>query len=65
MIARAELKSVNDKGKHMAVQVEVLAGEIKNLEFLQPAGFSHHPLPGAKAIVLFLGADRDGLRVQR
>ena len=58
LIARAVVRSVA-QGKVQILQVAPSASELKDrIEHLEPAGWTSHPLPGAEALVLFLGGDR-------
>ncbi len=59
-IGRAVLLAINDAGRRQLVQLEVLSSEIKeDVERVQEYGRSSVPLPGAQALVLFLGGGRD------
>lgn len=59
MIARGVLKLVGDAKKLQAVQMQVLADELKNdAEHFQHYGFTSVPFPGAEGIVLFIGGNR-------
>ncbi|WP_207458660.1 phage baseplate assembly protein V [Azospirillum sp. SYSU D00513] len=58
MLARAVLTAVSS-GKMQVVQVNILAGETKDgVEHFEPYGWTSHPLPGAEAVVGFVGGDR-------
>lgn len=59
MIARGVVRLVNDGGKLQVVQLGLLQGETRVLERFQSYGFTGHPHPGAEAVVLFRGGDRD------
>lgn len=56
MIARGIIKSV----KGQQAQVELLEGEIRDgVDFVQQFGFASRPKPGAEAVVVFVGGNRD------
>jgi phage baseplate assembly protein V len=59
MVSRGVLALVNDALKLQSVQVTLLNGEVKDLERFQNYGFSSSPLPGAEAIAVFVGGNRD------
>lgn len=60
MAARAIVRLVNDGAKLQAVQLGVLADETREgCERFQEYGFTSVPLPGAEAVVLFVGGRRD------
>ncbi len=57
--SRAKVLIVHRTHKTQRLQVELLAGELKDfLEHFQPYGFTSAPLPGAEALVQFLGGNR-------
>jgi phage baseplate assembly protein V len=60
MISRGIVVLVNDSTKIQTTQVSVMAGEVQsNVERLQQFGFTSVPLPGAEAVVLYVGGSRD------
>jgi phage baseplate assembly protein V len=60
MVGRAVVRLVNDSLKMQAVQVSLLADEVRdNVERVQEYGFTSHPIPGAEAIVVCVGGSRD------
>jgi len=60
MVARAVLRLVNDAAGIQRVQFSALKGETRgNAEHFQPYGFTSVAHPGAEAVVLFLGGNRD------
>ena len=60
MVARAVVTSIADGGKIQSAQVKLLDGEVCNsVDRVQNYGFTSVPLPGAEAIFLSLGGDRD------
>lgn len=58
LASRARLHRIDDSTGIQAVQVELLAGEIRNLQRLQDYGITSVPLPGAEGIALALNGDR-------
>lgn len=63
MVARGVVQLVDDTKKAQLVQLGVLAGETVEgpaggAEHFQAYGFSSSPLPGAEAVVVFVGGDR-------
>lgn len=59
-ISRASVHSTNDASKRQTMQVTVLSGEDKDVvERLQNYGFTSVPVPGAQALVLCVGGNRD------
>ena len=57
--ARAKVLLIYRQHKTQRLQVTLLAGELKDgLEHFQPYGFTSAPLPGAEALVQFLGGNR-------
>lgn len=60
MVARGVLKRTNDNGGLQTAQVSLLEDETRDkLERVQDYGFTSNPLPGAEAITLFVGGNRD------
>lgn len=60
MASRAVLSLISDATGMQIVQVKLLDGEVRDgIERMQNYGFTSVPLPGAEAIFLSLGADRD------
>lgn len=60
MIARSIVGLVKDGESLQNIQITVLAGEIQtDVERFQNYGFTSHPLPGAEALVVYPGGDRD------
>lgn len=60
IVGRAVVGLVNDSLKMQGLQVSLLAGEVRdNVERFQEYGFTSHPLPGAEAVVVFAGGNRD------
>lgn len=58
-IARAIIRLVNDANPIQSVQVDLLSGETRDkVERIQNYGFTSVPLPGCRAIALFIGGDR-------
>jgi phage baseplate assembly protein V len=59
MIARGVVAMVNAGSKMQGLQLRLTAGEIKGgVEHFEPYGYTSHPLPGAEALVVFVGGDR-------
>lgn len=59
MMARGTVAAVNAASKMQALQVRLLAGEVKDgIEHFEPYGFTSHPKTGAEAIGLFFDGDR-------
>ncbi len=59
LISRCTVALVNAKGKLQALQIRMLAGEVKDgVEHLEPYGFTSHPHDGAEGVVVFPGGDR-------
>jgi phage gp45-like len=59
LLARGTVAAVNAAGKMQALQVRLLADEVKDsMEHFEPFGFTSKPLPGAEALAVFLGGDR-------
>jgi len=60
MVARGVLKLSNDSGGLQTAQVSLLEDELRDkVERVQDYGFTSNPLPGAEAITLFVGGNRD------
>ena len=59
LISRCSVALVNAKGKLQALQIRMLAGEVKDgVEHLEPYGYTSHPLRGAEGVAVFPGGDR-------
>lgn len=60
VIGRGIIKTVNDGPKLQICQASFLADELRDgVERMQEYGFTSVPLPGAEAISVFLGGNRD------
>ena len=60
MLGRAVLSAINDNGGVQVVQATLLEDELRgDLERFQEYGFTSVPLPGAEALVAFIGGNRD------
>jgi len=60
MVGRAVVSLVNDALKMQGVQVSLLADEVRdNVERFQQYGYTSHPHPGAEAIVVSIGGNRN------
>ena len=60
LAAEAILKRIDDGPRLQQVQVSLLAGETRSrLQRIQDYGFTSVPFPGARAVALFLGGNRD------
>jgi len=60
MVARGVLRLCNDSGGLQHAQVSLLEGELRDkVERVQDYGFTSVPLPGAEAVTLFVGGNRD------
>lgn len=60
MIGRAILSGINDAGAIQTVQAKLLADEVQDdAERVQQYGYSSVPLPGAEAVLAFVGGNRD------
>lgn len=60
MVGRAVIRLVQAGGYTQQLQAELSAGETKNdLDLLEPYGFTAQPLPGAIAVCLFVGGERE------
>lgn len=59
-VGRAILRGVDDTRKLQSLQVELLAGEVRDdVERFQDYGFTSHPHPGAECIAVAVGGSRD------
>lgn len=59
-VARAVINLVDDSGKIQRQQVAMLEDEVRDqVERVQEYGFTSVPLPGAEAVTLFIGGNRD------
>ena len=59
-VARAVVSLVDDSTKLQALQLQLLKREIReNVERFQNYGFTAKPHPGAEAVVVFVGGNRD------
>lgn len=59
-VARCVIALVNDGKKMQAVQVNLLEGETRdNVERMQEYGFTSNPLPGAEAVMVSVGGNRE------
>lgn len=60
MVSRAVLQLIDDAPRLQEGQVTLLRGEVRSgVERFQEYGFTSVPLPGAEAVVLFVGGSRD------
>lgn len=60
LIARAVIHLVTSRGPTQQLQAEISAEEVKSdLDLLEPYGMTAQPLPGAVAVCLFMGGQRD------
>ncbi len=60
MVARAVVRMVNDGLKMQGLQIGLLADEARDgVERMQEYGFTSHPHPGAEAVAVFVGGNRD------
>lgn len=60
MIGKATLSAIKDTTGIQVVQVNLGHGEvIDDVERVQNFGFTSHPKPGAQAVVVFVGGNRD------
>jgi phage baseplate assembly protein V len=60
MVGRGIIRLVDDAKKEQTVQLACLAGEVKDgLERYQEYGFTSVPHPGAEAILVSIGGNRD------
>jgi phage baseplate assembly protein V len=58
MVGRGVLALVNDSFKMQGIQVELLAGEVRNMERFQDYGFTSVPHPGAEVAAVFVDGNR-------
>lgn len=59
MLARGSVVAANASAKLQALQVRLLAGEVKDqVEHLEPFGLTAKPMPGAEVLAAFLDGDR-------
>lgn len=60
LVSRAVVQLVNDEANVQLLQLGVLADETRDeVERIQEYGFTSVPLPGAEAVVLWVGGRRD------
>ena len=60
LVARAVIRLVSAAGPTQQLQAELSAGEMKNdFDLLEGYGLTAHPLPGAIAVCLFVGGERE------
>lgn len=60
MVGRAVLAAINDASSRQFAQIKALRGEVKDkVERIQDYGFTSVPLPGAQAVFLSIGGNRD------
>lgn len=59
MVGRGVLSLVNDDLKMQGVQVQLLAGEVRDLERFQDYGFTSVPHGGAEVAAVFIDGNRD------
>ncbi|WP_052494007.1 phage baseplate assembly protein V [Nitrosospira sp. NpAV] len=59
MVGRGVLSLVNDGLKMQGVQVQLLAGEVRDLERFQDYGFTSVPHGGAEVAAVFIDGNRD------
>jgi len=60
LAARAVVRLVSDGSRRQLMQLEVLAGELRDgIERMQDYGLTSHPHAGADAAVVFLGGNRE------
>lgn len=59
VISRCTVALANSVSKMQALQVRMLAGEVKDsVEHLEPYGYTSHPHAGAEGVAVFPGGDR-------
>lgn len=64
MVARGVLTRSGDDAKMQTAQVELLSGEVRELERFQNYGYTARPHDGAEVVSVFVGGNRDhGLAV--
>lgn len=59
MVGRGVVSLVNDGLKMQGVQVQLLAGEVRDLERFQDYGFTSVPHSGAEVAAIFVDGNRD------
>ncbi|WP_052711889.1 phage baseplate assembly protein domain-containing protein [Elstera litoralis] len=60
LVSRAVIRLVAASGPTQQLQAELSAGEVKNdFDLLESYGMTAHPLPGAIAVCLFVGGERE------
>jgi len=60
MVGRAIVRLVNDSTLMQNLQLELLAGELRDdVEHVQNYGFTSHPFPGAEAVAVAVAGSRD------
>lgn len=59
MVGRGVLALVNDALKMQSVQVQLLSGEVRDMERFQDYGFTSVPHSGAEVLAAFIGGNRD------
>ena len=60
MIGRAVVRAIDDGRRLQEVQLALLPGELRDqVERFQEYGFTSVPHPGAEAVVVFIGGNRD------
>lgn len=60
MVGRAILSAINDGGAVQTVQAQLMADEVQDdAERIQQYGYTSVPLPGAEAVLVFVGGNRD------
>ncbi len=59
MVGRGVLALVNDALKMQSVQVQLLSGEVRDMERFQDYGFTSVPHAGAEVLAAFVGGNRD------
>ena len=60
MVGRGIIKLVYDDLKAQGIQISLLNGEIRDqVERFQEYGFTSHPVPGAEAVMVCVGGNRD------
>lgn len=59
MVARGVISLVNDALGMQVVQVQLLSGEVRNMERFQNYGFTANPHEGAECCPVFVGGNRD------
>lgn len=59
IVSRALLDSVNDSPGVQVVKVQLLAGEVQEMERMQNFGFTSVPTKGSEGVAVFIGGDRE------